>query len=414
MKKQPIVIENKEYNDINEIESNFKNFDKNKLKQTVAHYFNQILIPVRKHFLENQEARNSLASLKRFSSGPIQRMRSSTPTLSVEKRKQILLSFTEEMLDELLSRSEPFIAYNGFEPSGRMHIAQAMMTALNTNAIIKAGGFMILYIADIFAKLNHKMGGDINKIRDVGQYFIEVFKACGMDLKHVKFIWATDFIRENCQQYFELVNDISEFATLSRISRTVQIMGRKEGDNLSLSQLIYPCMQATDVFLLNVDVCQLGVDQRKVNMLAIDYATETGRKKPIVLSHHMLMSLKGTSNKMSKSDPDGAIFIEDSREDIIRKINKAICPPDIKENPLFEYIKHIIIRKIYPIVLCGKSYSNIEEVQADFQNLIANESQFRTDVADYIDKIIQPIRDHFQTPELQELLRRVESYRVTR
>lgn len=49
MKKQPIIIENKEYNDIDEIESNFKNFDKNKLKQKVAHYFNQILIPVRKH-----------------------------------------------------------------------------------------------------------------------------------------------------------------------------------------------------------------------------------------------------------------------------------------------------------------------------------------------------------------------------
>lgn len=30
---------------------------------------------------------------------------------------------------------------------------------------------------------------------------------------------------------------------------------------------------------------------------------------------------------MSKSDPDSAIFMEDTREDIARKINKAYCPP---------------------------------------------------------------------------------------
>ena len=39
--------------------------------------------------------------------------------------------------------------------------------------------------------------GDINKIHEVGQYFIEVFKACGMDLDHVRFIWSTEFIREH-------------------------------------------------------------------------------------------------------------------------------------------------------------------------------------------------------------------------
>ena len=31
-------------------------------------------------------------------------------------------------------------------------------------------------------------------------------------------------------------------------------------------------MQAADVFELGVDICQLGLDQRKVNMLAREYA----------------------------------------------------------------------------------------------------------------------------------------------
>ena len=49
---------------------------------------------------------------------------------------------------------------------------------------------------------------------------------------------------------------------------------------------MYPCMQATDVFYLKSDICQLGMDQRKVNMLARDYATKKKiKRKPIILSN---------------------------------------------------------------------------------------------------------------------------------
>ena len=41
------------------------------------------------------------------------------------------------------------------------------------------------------------------------------------------------------------------------------IMGRAEG-GLTCAQILYPIMQCTDIFFLKADVCQLGVDQRKV------------------------------------------------------------------------------------------------------------------------------------------------------
>ena len=51
-------------------------------------------------------------------------------------------------------------------------------------------------------------------------------------------------------------------------------------------------MQCTDIFFLRADICQLGVDQRKVNMLAREYCDFAGIKlKPIILSHHMLYGL---------------------------------------------------------------------------------------------------------------------------
>lgn len=48
------------------------------------------------------------------------------------------------------------------------------MKALNVNKLTKAGCTFKFWIADWFAMLNNKMGGDLKKIRNVGQYMIEV------------------------------------------------------------------------------------------------------------------------------------------------------------------------------------------------------------------------------------------------
>jgi len=41
----------------------------------------------------------------------------------------------------------------------------------------------------------------------------------------------------------------------------------------------------------------------------------------------MMPGLLKDQAKMSKSDPDSAIFMEDSEEDVKRKIKNAFCPP---------------------------------------------------------------------------------------
>lgn len=102
--------------------------------------------------------------------------------------------------------------------------------------------------------------------------------------------------------------DIACQNSIGRIQKCATIMGRKEEDSLKVSQLFYPCMQCADIFFLDVDFCQLGIDQRKVNMLAIDYCKDE-KKKPIIVSHGMISGLIEGQEKMSKSNPDSAIFM---------------------------------------------------------------------------------------------------------
>ena len=43
------------------------------------------------------------------------------------------------------------------------------------------------------------------------------------------------------------------------------------GDEQPAATVMYPCMQCADVFYLGADICQLGMDQRKVNVLAREF-----------------------------------------------------------------------------------------------------------------------------------------------
>lgn len=93
--------------------------------------------------------------------------------------------------------------------------------------------------------------------------------------------------------------------------------------------------------------------------LISEYAGDKKKKfKPVVISHHMLMGLKEGQEKMSKSDPESAIFMEDTADDVKRKIKKAYCPPQVVEkNPIIDYAKHIVIGYYHKIDITIESVS---------------------------------------------------------
>lgn len=328
----------------------------------------------------------------------------------------------EELLALFKAKQHP-VAYDGFEPSGRMHIAQGVLRAINVNKLTRTGCIFKFWVADWFAQLNNKMGGDLNKIRTVGQYMIEIWKAVGMDMRNVQFLWASEEINKRPDEYWSRVMEVARLNNLARIQRCCTIMGRKESDELSSAQIFYPCMQCADVFFLKADICQLGMDQRKVNMLAREYCDMTKPKikhKPVILSHHMLLGLKEGQEKMSKSDPDSAIFMEDPADDVKRKIKKAFCPPQVVENnPVMDYIKHIVFGFFGTMTITPKGgepivYDNYEQLEQDYLEGKLHPGDVKPALAQAINDILEPVRRHFASGEPAKLLAKVKSYRITR
>ena len=55
-------------------------------------------------------------------------------------------------------------------------------------------------------------------------------------------------------------------------------------DDPTVSQIVYPLMQAVDIAMLKVDVAVGGIDQRKIHMLARENLKNIGFNTPVCLS----------------------------------------------------------------------------------------------------------------------------------
>ena len=83
----------------------------------------------------------------------------------------------------------------------------------------------------------------MDQIKIMGQYYIEIWKALGMDQTNVKFLWASEEISKNGDNYWPIVFDIAKKNTVARIKKCATIMGKQEKEeDASGAMIFYPCM----------------------------------------------------------------------------------------------------------------------------------------------------------------------------
>ena len=135
----------------------------------------------------------------------------------------------------------------------------------------------------------------------------------------------------------------------------------------------------------------------------------------------MLLGMIKGQAKMSKSDPNSAIFMEDNEKDVIKKINKAFCPEQIVlENPIIDYTKFIVILAFnneFTIDIrkedtkITKVYKVYEEFEADYINGEIHPSDLKPAVALAINKLLAPVREHFTNdPYARNLLETIKRW----
>uniref|UniRef100_M8BQD9 tyrosine--tRNA ligase n=1 Tax=Aegilops tauschii TaxID=37682 RepID=M8BQD9_AEGTA len=298
--------------------------------------------------------------------------------MSLDERFTTIRSIGLESADEdelmtLLERKAAPIAYVWCNPSPWVHIGQGIMMVFNVNKLLKAGCRVKILMADWFAYILRK-SDDLSKIQAIGRYMIEIWKAAGLDLNGVEFVWLSD--EEPPVEYRELVKP------------------HERGDVVG-ARVVHTCMQCAAVLFQKADIWLLSMDheegQPDVGTLTREYCRDMKGEDhgPIILSHNKLPNLILDHEHVKIQDPMFGIFMEDEERDVLVKIRNAHCPAKVAEgNPCLEFIKHIVIPWFGCFEVSEKeeesggicrTFHKMEELIADYESgaLVEKEASIR-------------------------------------
>ena len=358
--------------------------------------------------------------------------------MDLQKRIDLVMRNTAEVVTPqdvhtLLETNNTPRAYWGFECSGLLHIGIGLVCSAKIKHLVKAGFKYTIFLADWHSWINNKLGGEMENIRTCGEYLKQIFSALGLGPEKVEFRWASEIT--NKVDYWEKVVRIAKSVSVNRTWRALPVMGRETNlKDIETAWVFYPCMQAADIFEMDIDVACSGIDQRKAHMLARDAAEKLKWQKPVCVHTPLLIGLQGPqvaerefgeskelnveiSSKMSKSIPQSSILVHDSAEDIASKIKNAYCPAKVvKNNPVLELAKLIIYPELDVLEIPRPAKYGGPETFESFESLANVYSKgklhpldLKNGVTNALTEILSPVREHFNKyPETLEKMLKIE------
>lgn len=368
---------------------------------------------------------------------------------NIDERLDLILRNTEEVLTKeglvnILQNNQSLKHYIGFEISGKIHLGTGIVCMSKVKDFIEAGVDCSIFLADWHSWINDKLGGDRSVIKKIAVgYFKEglraAFKCVGGKPEKLKFVLGSDLYHNN-DKYWETLIKVSKHTTLSRVKRSLDIMGRKAGEGVDFAKLIYPPMQVADIFIQHVNLAHAGMDQRKAHVIMKQVASkiQESKVKPIAIHHHLLLGLQKPpvwpvpksnlrdvwiSMKMSKSIPQSAIFIHDTPDEIKDKIKSAFCPPKETEfNPMLDWVKHLILTQDVSELIIKRPkkhggnmvFRGFQELTDSYRKGVLHPEDLKNTVAEKIIELLRPAREHFQVPKMKKMLVEMETLTLTR
>lgn len=339
---------------------------------------------------------------------------------------------TDEEFRQRLESGKPLTHYIGFEISGYVHLGTGIMSALVMKDLADLGVKCTVWLADWHTLINDKLDGRLETAQTIGRgYFTEALKASYMAVggnpDDLEFRLASEWYNKDWSSYWQTVIQVSKHTTLSRMMRSVDILGRESGPEMDHAKTMYPSMQVADIFYQSLDIVHAGMDQRKAHVIMRDVGNKVRpiEQKPIAIHHPLLIGLQkphrwpipsGISEKevilemkMSKSDPKSAIWVHDSPEELEAKIMKAFCPErEVQYNPVLNWTKHVLFwNRAQPFRIDRKpehggtvefeTYTNLETVYAEGR---VHPMDLKSTIAREFIDLLAPVRAHFARPSI--------------
>ena len=200
-------------------------------------------------------------------------------------------------------------------------------------------------------------------------------------------------------QHAELSWVLGCFTQFGELSRMTQFKdkSKKHADNITAGLFTYPVLMAADILLYQADLVPVGQDQKQHVELCRDIAnrfnglysdTFTLPEPFIPKMGTRIMSLGDPMSKMSKSDPDGCVFLMDKPEDIMRKFKRAVT--DCEAAVRYDKDAKPGISNLLSIY-CTATGKTFEEAEAEFEG--QGYGVFKPAVGEAVVELLRPIRE---------------------
>ena len=282
------------------------------------------------------------------------------------------------------------VMLSGIQPSGDLHLGNYLGAVKNWAAL--AEEFDCYYfMADLHSITVRQNPAELRR-RSVAQ--LAQYIACGRDPeKNIM------FIQSHVPQHAELswiLGCYTQFGELSRMTQFKQ-KSQQHADNITAGLFTYPVLMAADILLYQADLVPVGEDQRQHVELTRDIAqrfngvysdTFTLPEAFIPQMGARIMSLGNPDNKMSKSDPDGCVYLLDKPEEIQRKFKRAVT--DSETAVRFDKENKPGVSNLLTIY-CAATGKTMAEAEEEFAG--QGYGVFKPAVADAVVELLRPIRE---------------------
>ena len=281
---------------------------------------------------------------------------------------------------------------SGIQPSGDLHLGNYLGAVKNWSAL--AEEFDCYYFMADLHSITVRQDPAMLRRRSINQ--LAQYIACGLDPEK-----NTLFIQSHVHEHAELGWILNCYTMFGELSRMTQFKDKsaKNAENINGGLFTYPALMAADILLYQADYVPVGEDQKQHCELTRDIATRFNNiygetfKVPepyIPKVGARIMSLGTPTSKMSKSDPQGCVFLMDKPEEIARKFKRAVTDSDTENCVRYAPAEKPGVANLMSIYssVTGKTF---EEIEREFEGM--GYGKFKPAVGEAVIETLRPIRE---------------------
>jgi len=288
------------------------------------------------------------------------------------------------------------ILVSGIQPSGKLHIGNYLGALKNFVTLQDSGKYTpLFFVADL-----HSMTEEYEpkeKQKQVQDLILD-YLAAGLNPKK-----SIIFLQSAVPAHSELawiLNTVTPFGELRRMTQFKDKANVSETEDLSgvtanVGLFTYPTLMAADILLYDAAFVPVGDDQLQhlelARTLARKFNTKFGKTfiepKPLLTDIPRLMSLDDPTKKMSKSRPEGCLFLDDKPEEIRIKLARATTDSDREV--------HFDLKKkqgISNLLLIYEAMSGIDRKLIEKRYAGKGYAEFKKDLSEVFVHILQPFQ----------------------